>query len=142
MESELKECLHAMNWNELSELIDEATRILSEKEDQAIGALENAQHIMKEKRTRRFPDSEREALNRLLGFDGSYKEAYSVMAKFAEMDGIKHAVAAFSEGTIWPVTQEYNSLLSMLYKCNDGVTTQAWKDARERFWMEFEKASF
>ena len=134
--------LHSMNWNELTSIIKKAEEIRSAMENQAIGAMINAQLIMQENHTRRFPDSEREALYRLLRFDGSYKQVNDVMDKFSELDEIKYAVAAFSESisTNAPPS-EYKILMKKLYKCNDEPVTQAWKDARERFWNEFEKKS-
>jgi len=133
--------LPALNWNELSEIIKDANEFLLEMEGRAIGVMENAQDIMREKHTRRFPREEQEALHRYLGLGGNYDEITDVMRYLTKRKRIKYAVAAFAEGTNRPVTSEYKIMLRELYGCEAGdePTTPSWQEARERFWKEFEE---
>jgi len=136
---EIMDNLDAMNWNELSSIIKKATEFRSIMEKQAIAVMMNAQDIMKENNTQKFPDSEHEALYEFLGFKGSYKQAIGIMRSFARRKSIRFAVAAFAESTNYPITEEYKTLLRKLYQCGpiDEPVTKTWKEARERFWKEF-----
>lgn len=131
--------LHSMNWNELTSIINEAKKIRSDMENQAIGVMENAQSIMKENNTHQFPQTEHDELYMLLGFTGGYKQANEVMDSFVRRKKIKYAVAAFCESATSMPTLELKSILGKLYGCNNEYIDSDYQKAKTTFWQGFDK---
>lgn len=134
---QIQDALDGINRNGLVDIIDKASKLLSEMDNQAIGAFENAQAIMKENKSRRFPDSEREPLERYWGFKRGYTQWSEALKAVSKHNKIKYAVAAFAEATNTPPTREFVSILRTLYGCQSEPKTKEWEEARERFWSKF-----
>lgn len=134
---EIQAALHGLNWNELTDTIKIAQEIISVMENQAIGVMENAQVMMKESGSHRFPESEREAFYRFLGFTGSYKQTIEILSSLAKHKKIKYAVAACADFTSC-LPAEFSHILSGLYGCKGEPHSPEWQKAKEHFWDGFD----